>query len=492
MDKIHEKTVKYLLGLDLMLGYFNGADYTQGIELMFYWLHHTHSVVYTDFGSIAIMTHFAKAERYRIFRNLEVLYTVPRKPPIIRAIEQLYISKSSTKRGDINPLLLQLSLLYGKEIDYIISDNSFLHHLASLCGLENSIYTLDEFIDRCSADHREEDPLRGIKVTQRPLKTLNLGDPFFRIFLYDYPNFSSWFTQKGNDTVYVAFDSHKNLRALLKLKIETEREDYSDIVPTFKPARRLKVCSFKVDYQGERLVQRFLRIIFDEAKQEQVEEIYITIVKRTHQRRKLAQIMESWGFFLYGIKQDREEVYVRNMKRQCLGNPRLYYPEFDLNRDAVLLPIHESYARYLLPMINNGESNDDIEPYKNAINKIFVAGYDCPTINTGTTLLFLRYGNDTSPVIIGLGVAEDVAICPRTKEQMVQKCYKSSLLPKNQLQQLWRDDSPIHLIKFLHCLSFTPEISEKNTFLKTFIGVTSQALKLSPSETAQILNAITS
>ena len=64
---------------------------------------------------------------------------------------------------------------------------------------------------------------------------------------------------------------------MLKLKIEDVDEDYSDIIPLFPKAKRLKICSLKVDYTGEKLGERFMRIIFDHALENKVDEIYVTI-----------------------------------------------------------------------------------------------------------------------------------------------------------------------------------------------------------------------
>lgn len=47
----------------------------------------------------------------------------------------------------------------------------------------------------------------------------------------------------------------------LYLKTEGVNENYSDIVPPFKPMRRLKVGTFKVESTGFRLGERFVKII---------------------------------------------------------------------------------------------------------------------------------------------------------------------------------------------------------------------------------------
>lgn len=60
------------------------------------------------------------------------------------------------------------------------------------------------------------------------LGDLNINDVFFDSFKKDYPEYNAWFNRKKNDMVRVVMDNNNNVRALLKLKIENESEDYSN------------------------------------------------------------------------------------------------------------------------------------------------------------------------------------------------------------------------------------------------------------------------
>ncbi len=61
------------------------------------------------------------------------------------------------------------------------------------------------------------------------------------------------------------------------LKIENERESYHDINPQFQPKKRLKIGTLKVELNGFRLGERFLKIVFDNAIAQRVDEVYVTI-----------------------------------------------------------------------------------------------------------------------------------------------------------------------------------------------------------------------
>lgn len=92
------------------------------------------------------------------------------------------------------------------------------------------------------------------------------------------------------------------IQAFLFLKIEDASENYEDIIPEFAPAKRLKVGTFKVSRGGQRLGERFLKIIFDNALYNNVEEIYVTVFDHRDEQKHLISVLVEWGFIEYGIK----------------------------------------------------------------------------------------------------------------------------------------------------------------------------------------------
>ena len=93
----------------------------------------------------------------------------------------------------------------------------------------------------------------------------------------------------------------------LYLKTEGISENYSDIEPPFLPKRRLKVGTFKVESTGFRLGERFVKIIFDNALQRKVDEIYVTLFTDRGELVALEELLYRWGFVFYGIKRNGEK-----------------------------------------------------------------------------------------------------------------------------------------------------------------------------------------
>ena len=76
--------------------------------------------------------------------------------------------------------------------------------------------------------------------------------------------FDRWFRRKADEEAYVCTeDVTGQLLAFLYIKTETQEENYSDLSPTFTPAKRLKIGTFKVVANGVKLGERFLKIVFD-------------------------------------------------------------------------------------------------------------------------------------------------------------------------------------------------------------------------------------
>jgi hypothetical protein len=103
-----------------------------------------------------------------------------------------------------------------------------------------------------------------------------LDDPFFDSFREDYREFNKWYNKKADEIAYVCYHLDV-LAAFLYIKVENEDESCSDIEPSFKRKKRLKIGTFKVSTNGYKIGERFLKILFDNAMQFRIEEIYVTI-----------------------------------------------------------------------------------------------------------------------------------------------------------------------------------------------------------------------
>ena len=190
------------------------------------------------------------------------------------AVQTLSDKFDATESDRIDSKLL--NELYTERVNLIISEDRNIANKAGLLGIGDKIFGIDSFLEKVAAENPEFVDYKVLSVTKTLFGGVNIKDSFFDSFREEYPNFDKWFNQKSDDEAYVCYDA-KYLSAFLYLKIEDEREPYADIKPPFKPKKRLKIGTFKVELNGYKLGERFLKIIFDNAVKQHVDEIYVTI-----------------------------------------------------------------------------------------------------------------------------------------------------------------------------------------------------------------------
>ncbi len=223
-----------------------------------------------------------------------------------------------------------LAELVGGRVDALISEDRGVHRKALELGVDLSVFTIDSFLEKVTAENPGLADYRVLAIRKKYFGDINLVDPFFDSFRADYPGFDAWFKRKSDEEAYVSFDEEGGVAAFLYIKCEDPGEDYSDIHPVFTPARRLKIGTFKVVANGYTLGERFLKIVFDNALRARVEEIYVTLYRRTPDHDRLADLLQEWGFVEHGWKDssgDRELVFTRDFRPAVdPSNPKLTFP----------------------------------------------------------------------------------------------------------------------------------------------------------------------
>ena len=246
--------------------------------------------------------------------------------------------------------------------------------------------------------------------------------------------------------------------------MEDIRESYPELVPPFKPKKRLKIGTLKVELNGFKIGERFLKIIFDNAIKQQVEEIYVTIFPQSVEEERLINLLEDFGFKYYGEKRNpygTEQVYVREMTaRFNPEDPKLSFPYISKSTNFFLVSIYPQYHTELLPdSILRTESHDDFieqEPHRNAIQKVFVSRSYSRDLRKGDVLVFYRTGGYYRSVVTTLGIVEGVYLNIRNEEQFISLCRKRSVFSDEELRKQWRY-SPRNrpfIVEFLYAYSF--------------------------------------
>lgn len=204
--------------------------------------------------------------------------------------------KIDVTQNDRNDTLLLNEVFVGR-VDILITEDKKIHKKATELGIENKVFSIDSFLEKVFAEHPDLVNYKVLNVQKLKFGRINLNDTFFDSLKEDYPGFDKWFLKKYDDEAYITINANNGmLLSFLYLKVEGTDEDYSNVNPVLPPKKRLKIGTFKVINNGFRLGERFLKIIFDNALKNNVEEIYVTIFDKRDEQKRLIDLLEQWGF----------------------------------------------------------------------------------------------------------------------------------------------------------------------------------------------------
>ncbi len=394
------------------------------------------------------------------------LQTVAPLRPEVNAVSKKF-DKTENDRHDT----ILINELFSGRVDLLITEDRNIHSKAKELGLEDKVYSIEEFLEKVTADYPELIDIKVPSVKKEYFGNIDLNDEFFNSFKEDYAGYEKWFNKKANDIAYVVKFEEK-IGAFLYLKPELESEPYPDISPMFRPNKRLKIGTMKVQLNGYKLGERLLKIVFDNAMQLNVNEIYVTIFPKRMEQLRLISLLKDFGFYKYGTKTSSsgvEEVYTRDFSRKVsASNPKTTFPFVSRNARKFIVPIYQKYHTSLFPdSILRTESPIDFvehEPFRNAISKVYVSRSINRDLNPGDIIVFYRTGGYYKSVITTLGIVESVHSPINSEEEFVGLCRKRSVFSEKELKGMW-EDSPYNrpfVVNFLYAYSFPKRINLKS------------------------------
>jgi hypothetical protein len=220
---------------------------------------------------------------------------------------------------------------------------------------------------------------------------------------------------------------------------------------------------------GIKLSERFLFIIFDNARKLRVDEIYVTVFDEELGPALLVKFLEDWGFQYFGTKTSvsgTEKVYVKSFREIDYNdfiNPRLCYPFFSGTSNLFIVPIYQQYHTELFPdsILKTESPADFVEnmPHRNAISKVYISRSLEHKLKCGDLIIFYRTGDPGrgyyTGVVTTLGIVESVEVNIKDESTFVQICSKRSVFPEEKLREQWNyGRSRPFVVNFLYVYSF--------------------------------------
>ncbi|ATA68212.1 hypothetical protein CGC48_05955 [Capnocytophaga cynodegmi] len=469
--------MKALLDTNIIIHREANKMINQDIGILYRWLDRAKYIKCVHSLTISEIEKYKNRETVETFQvKLDSYELIDIPSPLQK--EVLDISEEIDVNGnDKNDTQLLNEVFVGR-VDILITQDKKVRTKAEKLGIGDKVFSIDSFLEKIFAEHPDLVNYKVLNVQKLKFGRINLEDDFFASLKEDYIGFDKWFIRKYDEEAYITINSNNGLLlSFLYLKIEDKDENYSDIQPLFEPKKRLKVGTFKVINNGFRLGERFMKIIFDNALKNKVDEIYVTIFDKRDEQRRLIDLLEQWGFVLWG-KKDEELVYVRNFSKIINSNDyRKCYPFVSRENDKFIVPIYPDYHTELLPdsILNNESPEEFIEdfPHRNGINKVYVSRAFEPHPKRGDLLIFYRTGGYYKSVISTIGVVQEVKYNFTDEDDFVLYCRKSSIFPEDKLREMWKykEEKPF-VVRFLYIYSFPHRINMKELIdLKVLKGV---------------------
>ena len=370
--------------------------------------------------------------------------------------------KSENDRNDT----IIINEVFTNRVDLLITEDRGVHTKAGALGIADRVFTIDAFLEKVSAENPTLVDYRVLAVKKTVFGSVDITSGFFDSFRAEYGGaaFDKWFAGKADEAAYVCYEA-QDLVAFLYVKVEGPDENYNDVTPLFSPKRRLKIGTFKVEMNGYKLGERFLKIIFDNALRQGVEEVYVTIFPHSADQERLIRLLQEFGFSEHGTKTGQygtEIVLVRNMAPAFdVAAPALTFPYISINTPRYIVPIWPDYHTSLLPdsILRNESPADFVEqfPHRNAIRKAYISRSVNRDLHRGDTIVFYRTGGYYQSVATTVGVVENVYTQIRDAGHFISLCRKRSVFTDKELIGWWdfkKSNRPF-IVEFLYAYSFT-------------------------------------
>lgn len=369
--------------------------------------------------------------------------TLKTEAPETEDIDKIRVKYDRNDNDGIDTSLLKE--VYSNRVDYLITEDRKIHEKALDLGISNLVFTIDDFLEKVTAENPALSEYKVLSVRKEYFGNINVKDHFFDSFREDYDGFDDWFNKKSDENAYVCQSETGEVLAFLYIKKEGNDENYTDIEPIFSHKTRLKIGTFKVITNGFKLGERFLKIIFDNALNNNVEEIYVTLFHSREEHDRLIGLLEDWGFGYHGIKKSKfgaEEVYTKNFRPNPeKAHPKITYPFISRDRQFFVVPIYPEYHTELLPdsILNNESPQNyvDNEPHRNAIQKVYISRSFNRDLEPGDIILFYRTGGYYKSVISTIGIVESVIDDICDEAEFMKLCRKRSVFTDEKLAEYW-------------------------------------------------------
>ncbi len=364
-------------------------------------------------------------------------------------------------------------------VDFLVTQDKGLHDRAQKhsADLGRRVLFVGDAADLLTQTYEPKAvPIRHVADVEA--HTIDHDDDFFDSLREGYPEFDEWWREKcvkQRRSCWVVYDGDQ-LAGLIVRK----DEDAAETDAVTKAQRILKICTFKVrpEMRGVKLGELLLKQVLWFAQSNMYDIAYLTTYE---DQNTLINLLEFYGFYLAGTKDDGELVYERKFSAEKLeldpgltffNADRINYPRFVFTEQVrgFGVPIQEGYHDTLFPdlwrpvqadLFVGASRADSITRPGNTIRKVYLCRAQSNLAEAGSLLFFYKSASQNPPsqAITALGILEEMTLATSTKELML-KTGGRSVYSEAELAA-WNASAqrPVKVINFLLVRYIEPAIS---------------------------------
>jgi hypothetical protein len=349
--------------------------------------------------------------------------------------------------------------------DFLITEDTGIHLKAVAAGISDRVFHIDDALEYFRKFLPKKDKIYAPPALKEDfMYNLDLSDPFFDSLKRDYPRvgnspeFEEWFRAKSQDhrRCYVSYQSPNRIGALLIKKIEDQAID--DATPPLPKKKRLKIALLKVTDYGHKIGELLLKLSFDSAVQNDIDEVYLTHFPEPGDR--LLSVIQEYGFVKVAVNARGEDVL---LKRLVVDDPvlvkqsprqiyRNFYPTF-YDGAAVkkwIIPIRpEFHERLFTDVVQRQtlliEHAGGFIVEGNVIKKAYLCNAKTKKMQEGDVVLFYR--SEDASAITSLGVVEEVHTGISDTSEILRLVGKRTVYSPEEIAEFKK---PLLIVLFRH------------------------------------------
>lgn len=390
---------------------------------------------YTKISSYAVVSDYPDCQKDPVFLNK--------------------IEAPKTKNDIVDNQLLYC--VYRNIMDYLITEDHGLLRKGEKLGLKTVIN-----INEAITIFEQFFPKTELNLTQNFAKkkafSLDIRDSFFDSLKTEYKEFEDWWKRIASRDCYAYLNDDNQINALLIPKIETNKDIDFDFSSALN--KILKICLFKVSPRGQglKLGERLLKIAFDYAEANHINDIYLTHFCDDNDY--LVCLIESYGFYKYTLNSRGEWIFLKHISKLTKDNTtdiselnRKYYPSFCSNKNIRkhIIPILPYFHDKLFPDYQyDGEHQinlllENTPSEGNSIKKAYICNANTTKIQTNDILLFYR--TKDYKCITTLGIVDEVYYKKRDPNDIYKLISKRTVFDLKDIEKLCKKNVLVILFK---------------------------------------------